>query len=378
MKYLEKYTPIFPTYLSVTILVNTETWQYIKLYLLNRTLCQGKNLLTANTHITILKTPYFKWFKSDLEVHLYIQYPVLDFPCHFEPFLYHTAQYLNKQPERNYFSFYLFKNKQKKAVAFIHFIKIPDEPVTSLSFVPFGGIQCTENCSTQELQFLLTSVESWISKQNEACIFIKTAPLCYPSGAKEALACAYHAAGYKPINMYVNYHINVAKAPFYQTIVRSERRRLLKCRNAGFQANICTEPNVQIIYNFIRDSRDQKNYFLPITREQMELLLSDFPHQYLVFEVTDKGKIIALSLAVRVHTQVLYNFLPADLADYHEYSPMVLLNEAMYEYCQNEGISILDLGISLDHHGVEKSGLIRFKQNLGGKQSLKITYGKSK
>jgi hypothetical protein len=325
-----------------------------------------------------LKTPDFKWFENDLEAHLYIQYPVLNLPCHFEPLLYHTAQYLNKQPERNYFSFYLFKNKQNKAVAHIHFTKAPDASFTSLSFVPFGGIQCTENCSAQELQFLLNSAESWISQQNEGSIFITTAPVCYPSGAKEALARAYHAAGYKPVNTYINHHINVAEAPFQQTIVSSERRRLLKCRNAGFQASICKEPDVQIVYNFIRDSRNKKNYFLSVTREQIALFLSDFPQQYLVFAVTDKRKIIALSLAVRVHTQVLYNFLPADLADYHEYSPMVLLNEAMYEYCQNESISILDLGISLDHHGIEKPGLIRFKQNLGGQQSLKITYGKSK
>jgi hypothetical protein len=325
-----------------------------------------------------LKTPDFKWLENDLETHLYIQHPVLDIPCQFEPFLYHTAQYLNKQPEQKYLSFYLFKNTRNKSIAFIHFMTTPNAPViTSLSFVPFGGIQCTENCSTQELQFLLASAESWISKQNQEAIIIKTAPMCYPSGAKEALANAYYAAGYRPVNTYINHHINVGEAPFYQTIVSSERRRLLKCRNARFQASICTDPDAQIVYNFIRDSRNKKNYFLSITQEQMELLLSDFPQQYLVFAVTDKEKIIALSLAVRVHTQVLYSFLPADFSDYHRYSPMVLLNEAMYEYCQNEGISILDLGISLDHHGVEKPGLMRFKQNLGGQQSLKITYGKS-
>jgi lipid II:glycine glycyltransferase (peptidoglycan interpeptide bridge formation enzyme) len=115
---------------------------------------------------------------------------------------------------------------------------------------------------------------------------------------------------------------------------------------------------------------------LSVTANELNTLLTDLPQEYIVFTVTDNWKIIAMSLAVRVHSKVLYNFLPADLAAYQSYSPMVLLNEAMYNYCQNEGIDILDLGTSQDHHGVEKPGLIRFKENLGGQESLKITYRK--
>ena len=46
----------------------------------------------------------------------------------------------------------------------------------------------------------------------------------------------------------------------------------------------------------------------------------------------------------------------------------------IYEYCQEEKVKILDLGISLDHLGKEKPSLIRFKKNIGGIPSEKITY----
>jgi hypothetical protein len=53
-----------------------------------------------------------------------------------------------------------------------------------------------------------------------------------------------------------------------------------------------------------------------------------------------------------------------------------MLTETVYIFCQNENIPLLDLGISLDHHGNEKPELIRFKENIGGERSYKVTYEK--
>jgi len=113
-----------------------------------------------------------------------------------------------------------------------------------------------------------------------------------------------------------------------------------------------------------------------MTRSRLEALITEFPDDCIVFAVKDKDRIIALSLTVRINKTILYNFLPAALAAYNKFSPSVMLTQAIYEYCQHENITILDLGISLDQNGLEKPGLLHFKKNIGGKDSLKICYQK--
>ncbi|MCF2488241.1 hypothetical protein L0659_08700 [Dyadobacter sp. CY347] len=79
-------------------------------------------------------------------------------------------------------------------------------------------------------------------------------------------------------------------------------------------------------------------------------------------------------MTVRVNDQILYNFLSGDLPEYRVYSPVVMLMDCVYQYCQREKIRMLDLGISLDENGVYKPSLGRFKRNIGGQECLKMTY----
>ncbi len=83
-----------------------------------------------------------------------------------------------------------------------------------------------------------------------------------------------------------------------------------------------------------------------------------------------------MTVTVRVCEDVLYNFLPADLSSYKSFSPLVYLTEAIYNYCQEKQIAILDMGLSLDLHGNEKPGLLKFKKNLGGEESVRLIYQK--
>ena len=45
----------------------------------------------------------------------------------------------------------------------------------------------------------------------------------------------------------------------------------------------------------------------------------------------------------------------------------------IYEYCQQNGIAVLDLGISSEN-GILNEGLFNFKKNLGSETSNKSTY----
>jgi lipid II:glycine glycyltransferase (peptidoglycan interpeptide bridge formation enzyme) len=174
----------------------------------------------------------------------------------------------------------------------------------------------------------------------------------------------------------VNHHIAISKELFVETIRKQEKQRLNKCIKAGFISQIEPCKNVAHIYNFLQSCRAQKGYDLSLNEEQLKKLLTTFPDKVIVFTIRHNNRLIALSVTIRVNTRILYNFLTNSLPQYNLYSPSVFLTECIYSYCQTEQIQILDLGTSLDHHGHEKAGLLRFKDNTGGKRSWKVTYSK--
>jgi lipid II:glycine glycyltransferase (peptidoglycan interpeptide bridge formation enzyme) len=75
---------------------------------------------------------------------------------------------------------------------------------------------------------------------------------------------------------------------------------------------------------------------------------------------------------VRTSDKTLYNFYPADSEAWLAYSPMVLLLEFVASWAKERGFEVFDLGIATDN-GVRNEGLIRFKQNIGGIETLKYT-----
>ncbi len=81
-------------------------------------------------------------------------------------------------------------------------------------------------------------------------------------------------------------------------------------------------------------------------------------------------------MTVRVRDDILYTFLPASNPAYHAYSPLVLLMDGLFEYCQQQQIRLLDLGVSLDGNHQPKPSLLRFKRNLGALESPKVCFEK--
>ena len=116
---------------------------------------------------------------------------------------------------------------------------------------------------------------------------------------------------------------------------------------------------------------------MTISPERLITLLHEFPDQFAVFTVMDRDIIAALTVAIRVRHDILYNFLPASNSDYQTFSPMVMLTDGLFTYCRQQGIHLLDLGVSLDANHQPKPGLMRFKRNLGAQESPKLIFEKT-
>jgi len=316
------------------------------------------------------------WIEGGLQSKLFIQNPVVEHDCSFKNNLFNTPRHLNSQSTYPYFSFYLFRSNETSPIAFIHFIEASNQHFQSPARAPFGGLQCLVECSLLELSFFISCVLQGLSNHRANRILIKTQPFCYDTEKHILLHKAYVNAGFKILSEEMNTHIPISEAPFDKVINRFERKKLSACKSAGFAVEMAARQSIESIYTFIQQSYSEKNYPLSMTENQFEILFQQFPRACHVILVKDNREIIALCVSIIVTEKILYLFLPADLLSYRKFSPMVLLYEALYNYAKAEMIEILDLGTSLDDHGNEKPDLIRFKKNMGGQESLKITYQK--
>ncbi|MCE6992723.1 GNAT family N-acetyltransferase [Dyadobacter sp. CY323] len=130
------------------------------------------------------------------------------------------------------------------------------------------------------------------------------------------------------------------------------------------------------IYLFLRNCLNQKGYSLSLSQAEFQVLKNRFPDDFPVFSAMDGDKVVALIATVRVARNILYVFISGYLPEYSSFSPIVLLTKEIYGFCQRNGIAILDLGTSLDHHGQQKPELLKFKKFLGGHVCTKVTYCK--
>ena len=272
------------------------------------------------------------------------------------------------------FTLVLYQKKPLKALAFIHIWYSPIHGWVSPLALPFGGIISLTSCPKKALLLLLQAVELQVMKHKGKQITITTSPSCYAPDQHEKLKATYLAAQFKYHQIYLNHHIAINPLPFENLLSRTEKSRLRKCEEAQFLVQIISNLSCRTIYDFISSCRLQKNYSMPISYKAFEAICLAPSQHITVFGAFENDHLIAISVTARVNSRVLYNYLPAYAQKYAAYSPIVFLMRKIYEYCQEEKVKILDLGISLDHLGKEKPSLIRFKKNIGGIPSEKITY----
>lgn len=242
---------------------------------------------------------------------------------------------------------------------------------------PFGSIEFSESLADTVLDSLLDSLTMAVRSSGSSTLRLVNYPDCYAPDQASRLAIKLVQNGFRLIKSDQNFFLPVDKAVFVGNLDPAERRRLIKCRKANFQFSHWPSPDVNMVIDFLRDTRQQQGYSLTVEPDILASLLVSFPNQFSVFVVKDGSNLAALTITVRVRPDILYNFLPASPPAYSTFSPMVMLTDGLFSYCQQHHIRLLDLGVSLDSHRQPKPGLIRFKQNLGAQSSPKRVFEKT-
>ncbi len=302
--------------------------------------------------------------------------PLTDIPAFCEPgFFFNEGVHLRQQANGAFHLITALNQRTQQAAARCAFFIEPDGAV-SPGAAPFGSVEFAETLPDSVLEDLLQVLIDKARATGAPTLRLVNYPHCYAPHQANRLMAKLTEQNFRLVRTDLTSYLPVEDNAFVANLHPSERRRLRKCRRAGFRFSHNAQPNLETVVNFLHETRQRQNYPLTLSPERLTDLLTRFPGQFPVFSVMNGATTAALIIAVRVQPDILYAFLPASCPDYRTFSPMVMLIDGLYAYCQQQNIRLLDLGVSLDADRQPKPSLMRFKQNLGALSSPKMIFEK--
>ncbi len=260
---------------------------------------------------------------------------------------------------------------------------IKEKPVAQIFFYIHNGIAISGYQSTfgsfDVLDCVTNDELKWFVRtliiELKECGVVKVKIKNFPSYFRNAdlIEDVLVASGFDNVLIETNQHIAIEDISFDKLISRNERKKITQCIKRGFTFSIVGVTELAPVYDLIVEIRARKKYSLSMSFEELNNAIAANPDNYKLFVIKDGELIIAISVSVVINGNVLYNFYHADDFNYRNFSPIAFLVSEIYNYCEANNYSILDLGTSSVER-VLNDGLFNFKKNLGAKLSNKIEY----
>ncbi|MBH8556887.1 GNAT family N-acetyltransferase [Hymenobacter negativus] len=295
-------------------------------------------------------------------------------PLAFESFLYLRPAHQALQAAGPVLSFYLEAPAAGRTVAQLHVALGPAAgEARSPAQAPFGGIQLAAGLPLPALHQLLDAAETELRQRGVRRLALRSYPFAYHPAGAASQAEALRQRSYRVALAEQNYHLDPAR-DYEAHLHPSERRRLHKCRRAGLHFEQEPPFLLPAAYEFIEACRQERGQALSLPLARVQELFRRFPKEHFLFSVRQAdGEWAALTVAIQVDKQVLYNFYPASPLRCNSFSPVVLLNEGLHAFARASGMAVLDLGTSTLDSGPNAS-LLRFKRHLGGVAGLRLSW----
>ncbi len=235
----------------------------------------------------------------------------------------------------------------------------------------FGSFDIDEHVTEDELFAITNTVVDELRRKEVTEIVIRQYPSYFNQSTLVDLVLK--KIGFVKKTIEINQHIEVTEKPFASLVKRNVKKKINQCEDSKFTFSIESIKNLKAIYELVLDTRTRKNYTISMSLPELNLVVNACSGNFLLFALRDKGTLIAASVSIIVSTNTIYNFYHADAFAYRTKSPLTLLVQYIYEYCQINGYQYLDLGIST-MQGELNAGLYKFKQNLGARTTDKVTF----
>jgi hypothetical protein len=301
--------------------------------------------------------------------------PPKEYQQNFAGSLFNEEKHLLLQAEFGWHSFYILNKRHKQSLAAIHFHldeKIARSPLRN----PYGSIDAADDIPNIILFNFLEFITSRLKDMGVEKIILKNPCTVYQQDQSSLLQTFLFNLGYKINEAEVSAVIQVSDKGFENFLDAWEHRKLRQSKEAGLVFEILPASHLSEVYNFIYACREERGYALSMSLESLLRTVEQFPNHHLLYAVKFEHKFAAASIAIKVREDILYNFHSAHPNEFNQLSPVVMLIEGMYEYCQQHNFRLLDLGTSA-LEGRPNFNLLDFKLRLGAKPYAKLAFEKN-
>jgi hypothetical protein len=278
-------------------------------------------------------------------------------------FLFHKPEFIFRYPENQIITFEDGPSK-------IHFSRVGNLLI-SLDRSPFGSFVITSGTTKKNLSSLVEKIENWSRKEGIANLLIRSFPEIYAPEQNALIKETLIESGFSIKYEDITQVIPVTESSM--NLNTHKKRRLRQAESLGFNFREIALNYLEEAYSLIVESRESKGYPVTMTFKDLEAMFKFFLGDYLLFGVFDKNKLIATTVCIAVNNKILYCFYIGDALAFRPHSPITLLINGIYEYCQTNGFKMLDLGISTDK-GILNKGLYAFKKTFGSFDAYKLTF----
>ncbi|HEX8555186.1 MAG TPA: GNAT family N-acetyltransferase [Sphingomonas sp.] len=265
-----------------------------------------------------------------------------------------------------------------KVRAGVHFTQVDDGVWRSPARGTFAGYAWGPDLSIEQMFAFHDAVEAQLVRAGAQRIEILPAPMAHdPAGFANSLYLL-RARGFAIDTCDLNQALDVTQTSLSERMSYGNRKRLRKAEREGFHAHRVTLDHLPAIYDTIAANRAAKGNMVSMELSQLEEMARLFPDRVVLFGMTDGaegGDFAAAAVCLRLSPSVLYVFYWGDRPGYSALSPIVTLADAIYSYCQEAGVDMLDVGTSTIDRD-PNFGLIQFKRGLGFTESLKVRMSK--
>ena len=292
----------------------------------------------------------------------------------FEYAIFNQQGHLYLQAGGGWQSFFILNKKYRYIQAAIH-LHIENGIARSPLRSPFGSMEISPMLSHKVLFQFLEFMESRLKANGVTAIVIKNPPSIYQPEHAALLQTFLFNLGYQVTDAEIGAVIEVSEHSYESYPDAWERRKLRQAYEAGLDFKQLSFDRLSEVYLFILACRKQRGYSLSMTLSELKNAADLFTENYLLFGVLKNDSLAAASIAIRVKDSILYNFYAAHPKDFNHVSPVVMLIEGMYKFCQTQSIALLDLGTSAIE-GKPNFGLLDFKLRLGAQPTTKFTFEK--
>ncbi|RNI29592.1 GNAT family N-acetyltransferase [Rufibacter immobilis] len=299
-------------------------------------------------------------------------------PFSFDVFLFLQPAHVALQAGPDWQMFVLVNRRTGLVDGVAHFFQ-EERNVFSPWRAPFGGVQLNLTVPEEAVHHFLQNLHQQLRHKGLREVKWLQCPDAYAPQTNQLLRATLPAFGYTTRYDQRNHHVPVSAVPFAAQAHPSIKRRLMKCQQAGFTFQQETLAELPEAYAFLKQCREEKQKPLSLSLPQLTRYFELFPERYFLFTVRREGELAAVGVAVLVSNHILNHLYPASPRRFNAYSPSVLLNAGLYQFCQQRQIPMLDLGVSapVQEDEAEYAGLFTFKERLGGVESLKPTFVRS-